>query len=51
VSILGSALHVDDVQLPVRLPAPELGADTAEVLTELGLSAGTIDQLRERGVV
>ncbi len=51
VSILGSALHVDNAQLPVRLPAPELGADTAEVLTELGLSAGTIDQLRERGVV
>jgi crotonobetainyl-CoA:carnitine CoA-transferase CaiB-like acyl-CoA transferase len=35
----------------VRLPAPELGANTVEVLQELGLSAGEIDQLRERGVV
>ena len=51
VSMLGSALHVDGEPLPVRLPAPALGAHTVEVLEELGLSAGEIDQLRERGVV
>jgi len=51
VSMLGSALHVDGAPLPVRLPAPELGANTVEVLGELGLSAGEIDQLRERGIV
>lgn len=51
VSMLGSALHVDGAPLPVRLPAPELGADTAEVLAELGMSAAEIGQLRERGVV
>jgi len=51
VSMLGSALHIDGEPLPVRLPAPALGAHTVEVLQELGLSAGEIDQLRERGVV
>jgi CoA:oxalate CoA-transferase len=51
VSMLGSALHVDGAPLPVRLPAPELGAHTVEVLQELGFSAGEIDRLRERGVV
>jgi crotonobetainyl-CoA:carnitine CoA-transferase CaiB-like acyl-CoA transferase len=51
VSMLGSALHVDGGPLPVRLPAPALGEHTVEVLGELGLSAGEIDQLRERGVV
>jgi succinate---hydroxymethylglutarate CoA-transferase len=51
VSMLGSALHIDGAALPVRQPAPELGAHTAEVLRELGLSIGEIDRLRERGVV
>jgi crotonobetainyl-CoA:carnitine CoA-transferase CaiB-like acyl-CoA transferase len=51
VLLLGSGLHVDGAPLPVRLPAPELGADTQEVLEELGLSAGEIDRLRERGAV
>ena len=51
VSMLGSALHIDGVPLPVRTAAPELGAHSAEVLGELGFSAGEIDQLRERGVV
>jgi crotonobetainyl-CoA:carnitine CoA-transferase CaiB-like acyl-CoA transferase len=51
VSMLGSALHIDNVPLPVRDPAPKLGEHTAEVLGELGFSADDIDQLRERGVV
>ena len=49
--MLGSALHIDGAPLPVRRPAPELGAHTAEVLSELGYSAGEIDQLRGRGVI
>jgi crotonobetainyl-CoA:carnitine CoA-transferase CaiB-like acyl-CoA transferase len=51
VSMLGSALHIDDSPLPVRRPAPELGEHTTEVLRELGLSAAEIAQLRDRGVV
>ena len=51
VSMLGSALHVDGAPLPIRRPAPELGAHTAEVLGELGMSAAEVAQLRERGVV
>jgi CoA:oxalate CoA-transferase len=51
VSMLGSALHIDGEPLPVRAPAPELGEHTAEVLGELGYSAGEIAQFRARGVV
>jgi CoA:oxalate CoA-transferase len=51
VSMLGSPLHIDGTPLPVRAPAPELGEHNAEVLGELGFSAGEIDQLLERGVV
>ncbi len=51
VAMLGSAMHVDGAPLPVRLPAPELGAHTEEVLAELGYAAEAIGQLRERGVV
>jgi CoA:oxalate CoA-transferase len=51
VSLLGSALHIDDAPLPVRLPAPDLGVHTTDVLRELGFSAAQIDQFRERGVV
>ncbi len=51
VSMLGPALHIDGAPLPVRAPAPELGEHNAEVLGELGYSAGEIDQLQERDVV
>jgi crotonobetainyl-CoA:carnitine CoA-transferase CaiB-like acyl-CoA transferase len=51
VSMLGSALHIDEAPLPVRRPAPELGEHTTEVLRGLGLSAAEIDQLPDRGVV
>jgi crotonobetainyl-CoA:carnitine CoA-transferase CaiB-like acyl-CoA transferase len=35
----------------VRHPAPELGAHTEAVLTELGLSAADIAALREKRVI
>jgi crotonobetainyl-CoA:carnitine CoA-transferase CaiB-like acyl-CoA transferase len=51
VNMLGSALRIDGVPLPLRTPAPELGQHTEEVLRELGLEPPEIDQLRERAVV
>jgi alpha-methylacyl-CoA racemase len=32
-------------------PAPELGADTAEVLADVGVDADAFARLREQGVV
>jgi CoA:oxalate CoA-transferase len=51
VSMLGSALHMDGMPLPVRRPSPELGQHTYKVLEELGLSLGEIRQLSGRGVI
>jgi formyl-CoA transferase len=51
VSMLGSALHIDNGPLAVRDPAPKLGEHTVEVLRELGFSLREMDQLRELGVV
>jgi crotonobetainyl-CoA:carnitine CoA-transferase CaiB-like acyl-CoA transferase len=41
----------DDEVPPVRAPAPELGADTSEVLAEIGYGAAEINALREAAVV
>src|SRR6478609_1454133 len=51
VSMLGSALHVDGAPLPVRHPAPGLGAQTEDVLRELGYSAPDIDRFRGGGAI
>jgi crotonobetainyl-CoA:carnitine CoA-transferase CaiB-like acyl-CoA transferase len=51
VSMLGSALHIDGTPLPVRIPAPDLGEHTGEVLSELGLSPADVDELRQKGVI
>jgi CoA:oxalate CoA-transferase len=51
VSMLGSALHIDGAPLPVRIPAPDLGEHTGEVLSELGLSPADVDGLRQKGVI
>jgi crotonobetainyl-CoA:carnitine CoA-transferase CaiB-like acyl-CoA transferase len=51
VAMLGSALHVDCAPLPVRHPAPGLGAHTDEVLRELGYAREAITQFRERGAI
>jgi crotonobetainyl-CoA:carnitine CoA-transferase CaiB-like acyl-CoA transferase len=51
VSMLGAALHVDGMPLPVRTPAPELGEHNAEILGDLGFSCAEIEQLRAAGVI
>ncbi len=51
VSMLGSPMTVDGEHLPVRLPAPELGEHTREVLESIGLSLPEIDALKVKGVI
>jgi crotonobetainyl-CoA:carnitine CoA-transferase CaiB-like acyl-CoA transferase len=48
--MLGLPLRFSDTPAGIRLPPPELGADTALLLAELGLSSEEIESLRERGI-
>jgi crotonobetainyl-CoA:carnitine CoA-transferase CaiB-like acyl-CoA transferase len=51
VKMLGFPVRPSGGSPKVRRPAPRLGEHTAEVLTELGLSAAEIDRLAARGVI
>jgi crotonobetainyl-CoA:carnitine CoA-transferase CaiB-like acyl-CoA transferase len=48
---VGSPVIVDGEPFAVRRPAPGLGEHTDEVLTEIGLDADEIYQLRANGVI
>ena len=48
---LGNPIKLSDTPPALRLPAPELGQHTEEVLVGLGYSRGHIAALRERGVI
>ena len=48
---INSPFKLDDHAKVRPRPAPCHGEHSAEVLTELGLDAGRIDELVERGVV
>jgi CoA:oxalate CoA-transferase len=51
VTVIGSALKFDGVDLPVRAP-PELGADTRHILgADLGLTDAQVARLESAGVV
>jgi crotonobetainyl-CoA:carnitine CoA-transferase CaiB-like acyl-CoA transferase len=50
IRLLGLPLRFSDTPAGIRLPPPELGADTTSVLSELGLSSEEIDSLHERGI-
>lgn len=50
IRLLGLPLRFSETPASLRLPPPELGADTTSVLSELGLSSDEIDFLRERGI-
>jgi len=51
-SVLAPPYRFDGVRLPVRVPPPQLGKDTGEVLGRmLGIDAGQLARLKEQGVV
>jgi len=49
--ILASPLKLSGSPSPEDLPAPDLGAHTAEVLSQLGLSQDQLDSLAREGVI
>ena len=49
--IFRTGIKIDGTPLHVDAPPPELGADTDELLAELGVSKDTIAQLREEGAI
>jgi formyl-CoA transferase len=51
LDILRNAVRMADGPATVRAPSPEIGADTDEVLTELGYPQAEIGRLRARGVI
>jgi crotonobetainyl-CoA:carnitine CoA-transferase CaiB-like acyl-CoA transferase len=51
VRMLGFPLKFAEMPCRLRLPAPELGADTEAVLRELGYAPDEIDRLRAAGAV
>jgi len=51
MQILGSPLHLSQMPVSFRRPAPLLGEHTQEILEELGCSVEEIGHLREEGIV
>ncbi len=51
VGMIGSPVKMSETPFTVRLPAPELGADTDAVLDELGYDSARIEALRRDGVL
>ena len=51
IRVVGSPLHLSETGPRLSRPAPRLGADSAEVLAELGYEAGVVAGLREAGVI
>ncbi len=50
IRMLGLPLRFSDTPAGIRLPPPELGADTGSLLSELGLTPEEIDSLHQRGI-
>jgi crotonobetainyl-CoA:carnitine CoA-transferase CaiB-like acyl-CoA transferase len=51
LDIARNAVRMTDGPATVRAPSPDLGADTDDVLTELGYPHAEIDRLRAQGVI
>jgi crotonobetainyl-CoA:carnitine CoA-transferase CaiB-like acyl-CoA transferase len=51
LDVLRNAVRMTDGPATVRTPSPDIGADTDEVLTELGYPREEIDRLHAQGVI
>ena len=51
IEIVNQAASLSRTPFRIHAPTPELGQHTDEILDELGVSAGDISALKERGVV
>jgi crotonobetainyl-CoA:carnitine CoA-transferase CaiB-like acyl-CoA transferase len=51
MKVLGTPIKLSDTPASVRTAPPTLGQHTDSVLAELGLSAGEISELRQRGII
>jgi crotonobetainyl-CoA:carnitine CoA-transferase CaiB-like acyl-CoA transferase len=51
VDVVASPINMSGLSKEIRLPTPEAGAHTDEVLRAAGYSEADIDQLRQKGVV
>jgi crotonobetainyl-CoA:carnitine CoA-transferase CaiB-like acyl-CoA transferase len=49
--MLGLPLRFDRTPAAIRIPPPDLGADSAEVLAEVGVGPEELGRLRAAGVV
>jgi crotonobetainyl-CoA:carnitine CoA-transferase CaiB-like acyl-CoA transferase len=51
IRLAPSSIRIEDERLPLRMPPPGLGADTDEILGEVGLDADEIAALRAAEVI
>jgi formyl-CoA transferase len=51
IEVVGQPIELDGTEPDIAAAAPDLGADTDQVLAELGYGAAEIQDLRARGVV
>src|SRR5438132_10534756 len=51
IDIVGHPVSHGEKRNPIRTPAPELGADSEEILTGLGYTKDQIEDLAHRGVI
>ncbi|MBW2307671.1 MAG: CoA transferase [Deltaproteobacteria bacterium] len=51
VKTLGTAVKMSDAPVKIRLPAPQLGQHSEEILSALGYSPERINDLRAKGVI
>ena len=49
--VVASAINISGFSKDIRLPTPEAGSSTDEVLRGVGYSAGEIEDMRARGVI